>query len=125
MVALQAAGSGIGGPDGNKMLAMIGDTVMKLVLLVDMMATKASRGTIDSTISSIVSNNNLAAKYSDAGIPRWINGNPSQQGMKPPKTRADTIEAILGAVYLDSDKDLDAVRRVMGRLGLAAPNYAG
>ena len=42
---LQAADFGIGGPDSNKTLAMIGDAVMKLVLLVDLTATGASRVT--------------------------------------------------------------------------------
>lgn len=43
-LALQAAGSGIGGPDGNKMLAMVGDAAMKLVLLEDIFSTATSRG---------------------------------------------------------------------------------
>lgn len=43
-LALQAAGSGVGGPDGNKMLAMVGDAAMKLVLLEDMYPNATSRG---------------------------------------------------------------------------------
>lgn len=34
------------------------------------------------------------------------------------KTLATTVEAILGAVYLDSTKNIDTVRQVMTRFGL-------
>lgn len=43
-LALQAAGSGIGGPDGNKTLAMIGDAIMKFILVVDLAKRGLSRG---------------------------------------------------------------------------------
>jgi hypothetical protein len=43
-LALQAAGSGIGGPDGNKPGAMIGDAVMRLIIVDDLAATGRTRG---------------------------------------------------------------------------------
>lgn len=43
-LALQAAGSGIGPTDGNKKLAMIGDAVMKLVILDDLYSDANPRG---------------------------------------------------------------------------------
>lgn len=43
-LALQAAGSGIGGPEGNKKLAMMGDSAMQSVLLEDLVLTENSRG---------------------------------------------------------------------------------
>ncbi|TVY38226.1 hypothetical protein LOCC1_G007655 [Lachnellula occidentalis] len=119
-LALQAAGSGIGGSDGNKTLAMIGDAVMKLILLIDLAESGLPRGAIDSAIQRIASNNNLAQVCDDADITRCINGNPSQLGIKSPKTRAATVEAILAAVYQDSGKDIDEVRKVMNVLGLNA-----
>ncbi len=42
--ALHAAGSPYGGQDGNKTMAMLGDAVLKLVLLDDLIPTGASRG---------------------------------------------------------------------------------
>lgn len=43
-LALQAAGSGVGGPDGNKRLAMIGDSILKSVLIEDLYFSNVSRG---------------------------------------------------------------------------------
>jgi hypothetical protein len=42
--ALHAAGSPDGGSDGNRTMAMLGDAVLRLVLLVDLIPTRASRG---------------------------------------------------------------------------------
>ena len=42
--ALHAAGSPYGGLDGNKTMAMLGDAVLKLVLLDDLILTGVSRG---------------------------------------------------------------------------------
>ncbi|TVY55577.1 Ribonuclease 3 [Lachnellula cervina] len=124
-LALQAAGSGIGGPDGNKTLAMIGDAIMKFILVVDLAKRGLSRGAIDSTTQLIVSNNNVAQVCNDTGITQCINGNPSQLGVQSPKTRAATVEAILAAVFQDSGNDIDEVRRVMNILGLNALGGTG
>lgn len=45
-LALQAAGSGVGPMDGNKKLAMMGDTVMKLIILDDLYTDGTQRGLI-------------------------------------------------------------------------------
>jgi dsRNA-specific ribonuclease len=37
------------------------------------------------------------------------------------KTLATTVEALLGAVYLDSEKDMESVGQAMILLGLKAP----
>ncbi|KAG9245654.1 putative RNAse III [Calycina marina] len=119
--ALHAAGSTYGGHDGNRTMAMLGDAVLKLVLLDDLLPTGASRGFIDRTTSEIVSNQNLAEICTSTTIAYYINGIPSQRGEQPPKTRTATIEAILAAVLLDSGKSIESVRSVMAALGLDAP----
>jgi hypothetical protein len=43
-LALQAAGSGISNPDGNKVVAMIGDAIIRLVTVDDLAATGRTRG---------------------------------------------------------------------------------
>lgn len=43
-LALQAAGSGVGGSDGNKRLAMMGDSVLKSVLIEDLYFANVPRG---------------------------------------------------------------------------------
>jgi dsRNA-specific ribonuclease len=50
------------------------------------------------------------------GIETFVNRNPSSLGVVAPRTMADTIEAIVGAVYLDS-LDFAAIRSVLNILG--------
>lgn len=52
------------------------------------------------------------------GINSFILLNPSLRGTVPQNLMATTVEAILGAVYLDSQRDISAVLRVVIRLGL-------
>lgn len=54
----------------------------------------------------------------DAGIDKHVILHPGHIGRVSDKTLATTIEAILGAVYLDTAKDLDSVNRTMALLGL-------
>lgn len=48
----------------------------------------------------------------------FIHLNPSSGGVVQDRLMATTMEAILGAVYLDSGKDIAAVLRVVINLGL-------
>lgn len=139
-LALQAAGSGVGGKDGNKVQAMLGDAVLKLVLIDNLSEAGHTRGTyhlhpyihqhithsglgsIDQAVQSIVSNNNLAERCTATGITQFINVNPSQGNEKAPKTRSATVEAVLAAVYTDSGRNIVKVQEVMHALGLDAPN---
>ena len=66
----------------------------------------------------MVSNVNLAQAGRVAGLDALVIGNPSQLGMVSDKTVATTVEALLGAVYLDSGKDIVAVKSAMRALGL-------
>lgn len=52
------------------------------------------------------------------GIDKVILLNPSLQGVVQQRLMATTMEAILGAVYLDSHRDIQAVLRVSVHLGL-------
>lgn len=52
-LALQAAGSGVGGNDGNKVQAMLGDTVLKLILIDNLSTAGRSRGTPPSLLPYI------------------------------------------------------------------------
>lgn len=63
-------------------------------------------------------NTNLAQIGFAKAIDKFIHLNPSLQGVVGKKLMATTMEAILGAVYLDS-RDIAAVLRVVVRLGLA------
>lgn len=47
------------------------------------------------------------------GLEAYVNNDPSRRGAVANSTLANTVEAILGAVYLDSNKDIDIVKAVM------------
>lgn len=49
----------------------------------------------------------------DWNITEYLKENPSQKGEEPKTTLASTVEAIIGAVWIDSKGDLGAVRQVI------------
>lgn len=51
-------------------------------------------------------NENLAQIGFSLGLDVYIQLNPSAQGVVPGRLMATTIEAIIGAVYLDSDRNM-------------------
>ncbi|EAW12147.1 putative RNAse III [Aspergillus clavatus NRRL 1] len=106
---------------GNKDLAQIGDAVLRLILILDGYIAKADRAKINDVVSPMVSNPNLAAKGFKVGLEQHILANPSQQGLVSHGVMANAVEAILGAVYLDSNLNTQAVRSAMACLGLAWP----
>ncbi len=68
------------------------------------------------TLSQVASNANLDRIGRQRGLHRYVNSNPSQRQVVSPITMAATMEAILGAVYLDNN--LEKVWEVMQTLGL-------
>ena len=138
--ALQAAGSGTCSAgtrrfaDGNKRLAMLGDAILKLVLVKDWYDTLDIRGILPflSTMvapasdtgleraSDIVGRVGSNANLDRVGRFHWLDDficcNPAQAGHISLNTMATTVEAILGAVYIDGG--IDRVSQVMQTLGL-------
>ncbi|KAL9033905.1 MAG: hypothetical protein Q9214_007289 [Letrouitia sp. 1 TL-2023] len=141
--AFQAAGSLMTSsghrkfPDGNKRLAVVGDTVLQLALAETWYEGSEIRGiSLDyflNTISSaarglhtaaerfnrtrqeVGSNQNLDIIGRQNGLDRLIN---LAAGARQPSagTMAATVEAVIGAVYLDSG--MTQVKDVMQTLGL-------
>ncbi|MCJ1479872.1 hypothetical protein MMC06_000026 [Schaereria dolodes] len=120
--ALQAAGSSVRRAgereirDGNKRLALLGDTILKLVLVEDWYNSQRARVDADQAIQNIGSNANLDRVGREHGLSTLINTNPSQGSFVSPVTMSATVEAILGAVYLDDG--METVKQVMQTLGL-------
>ncbi|KAF7117630.1 hypothetical protein CNMCM5793_006722 [Aspergillus hiratsukae] len=105
--------------DGNKDLAQIGDAVLELVLVKDGYEdNNVARG--DRIVQSQASNRHLAHMGFKAGLESVILINPSQPTVST-GVMATTVEAILGAVYLDSEMNVQAVRAVMALLDLGWP----
>lgn len=52
------------------------------------------------------------------GLDRFIHLNPSARGHVTDNLMATTVEAVIGAVYLDSGYDIAVARKVIIRLGI-------
>lgn len=142
--ALQAPGSfpyaaeGRDFRNGNKRLALLGDAILKVSLLEEWYSTATNislrllrtrypkdiqkvliilSGIGNELVATAGSNTNLAIKGRLRGLDGFVNNNPSQGNTVSDRTVAQTVEAILGAVWLDS-KDLATVRHVMETMGL-------
>ncbi|KAK8125031.1 RNAse III [Apiospora kogelbergensis] len=121
--ALLAAGASTcrkdveGDPRGNKRLALIGDALIRLELVDHWHTTGASPDTTQKVISQKASNQNLEKIGRDAGLARYIILHPAQKHVAR-TTLASAVEALVGAVWLDSSKDYATVRRVVRALNI-------
>ncbi|KAL9607914.1 MAG: hypothetical protein Q9167_007217 [Letrouitia subvulpina] len=139
--AFQAAGSWSSGhrmfPEGNKRLAVVGDTVLQLALAETWFESLETRGippesTLDTKYSAadglhttaerfnyilqeVGGNQNLTTIGRQNGLDHFIN---LAAGARQPSagTVATTVEAVIGAVYLDGG--MIHVKAVMETLGL-------
>jgi len=107
-----------GKQNGNKRLALVGDALIRLIILDDWYADGTSTEEGSNLVSSRGSNKNLNEVGAERGLSRYIKLNSCQKGTAPPTTMASTVEAIIGAVWEDSGKDLDRVRAVVRALDL-------
>ena len=70
----------------------------------------------DAIRQSVANNANLEMIGHATGLVAFVNLERGSQGVVSKVTMSATVEAILGAVYLDSN--MDTVKRVMNTLGL-------
>ncbi|CAI7625838.1 unnamed protein product [Penicillium pancosmium] len=107
--------------DGNKDLALLGDTVIKLILVKEGLRRHATRGQINNVISEKSSNAYLAQRGFSTGLAESVFANRSQGNMIYPGPMASTTEAIVGAVFIDSKEETVVVKGVMEALGVSWP----
>jgi ribonuclease-3 len=69
-------------------------------------------------LNNRASNNALATLGLSKGLDKHVIINPAQWGIVSNKTMATTVEALIGAVFIDSGLDINAVRAVMVNLGI-------
>lgn len=77
-------------------------------------------GSIDAVVQRLARNDNLTARGFELGIDAYIQNNPSQ-GTISRGVMATTVEAIIGAVYLDKNRELAAVGPIIAAFGLGWP----
>lgn len=107
--ALEAAGATMAS-QGNKRLALIGDAALRLVLYEFGYEDQASIRDMTNAQNTRATNENLAQIGFSLGLDVYIQLNPSAQGVVPGRLMATTIEAIIGAVYLDCNKNIMVIR---------------
>ncbi|KAI0486022.1 ribonuclease III domain-containing protein [Xylaria cf. heliscus] len=118
--ALQAPGSDVPTlngrrlAEGNKGLSLVGDGVISLVIRLDSYMKNQYIGEANESLQRLVNNHRFATKCDKTGLAACINRNQSQRGFISPRTLADTVEAVIGAVYLDGG--IDKAKSVMQTL---------
>ncbi|CAG8103747.1 unnamed protein product [Penicillium nalgiovense] len=106
--------------DGNKILALVGDRVLDLVIVISGRKRNKPRGEISEMIKQRAGNAYLTQQGFDLGIDKFIVKNPSQSFVAK-NVMADTMEEIIGAVYLDCNSQIPPCAHVMTALGLSWP----
>ncbi|OOF93982.1 hypothetical protein ASPCADRAFT_209230 [Aspergillus carbonarius ITEM 5010] len=104
--------------DGHKDLAQVGDAVLRMTLTLDGYQARKTRLEISDTISSNASNPNLAATGFEKALNNFVIANPAQGRIISKGVMASTVEALIGAVYIDSNLDIKPVRSVIDALEL-------
>ncbi len=97
----------------NERLEFLGDSVLNFVIAEQLYTTNKyfSEGELTRRRSLGVNNKFLAERAGELCLSSYLllgKGEAKQQGSENPKTLANTLEAIIGAIYLDSD--LSSVR---------------
>lgn len=119
LTALEAAGASIT-QQGNKRLALIGDAALRLVLHEFGFENEYSIGDMTMALNTHATNAHLAGIFDNLGLDAFIQLNPSAQGVIPERLKATTIEAIIGAVYLDCNKDIMTIRQLILHLNIVS-----
>lgn len=137
--ALLAAGAAAsskhieGDVQGNKRLALLGDSVLQEAVLEPWYNSEESTSgyarlwTLLETLTlldvghnrvkNLCRNTKLSQVAQRSGISSYITKNPCQSGLVPQETAASTIEALVGAVYLDSGEDISTVKKALKAIG--------
>ena len=94
----------------NERLELIGDSILGFIVAEQLYKTNKyfSEGELTRRRASLVNNESLAKKAKEMGIGKFLllgKGEQKQNGDRNPTNLANALEALIGAVYLDSDMD--------------------
>ena len=98
----------------NERLELLGDSLLSFIVAEQLYKTNRyfSEGELTRRRALLVNNNFLAEKAKKLELGRYLllgKGEKKQNGHRTPSNLANALEALIGAVYLDSD--LETVRR--------------
>jgi ribonuclease-3 len=107
---------------GNDLLATVGDAVLDLAVAAILYGNSgpvgpfltSAKGDLTIERSRLVNNDKLAEFFEKMGLRQYLNLSSGQKGMEVPNSiLAQAYEAIVGAIFLDSDYEnaTDFVRR--------------
>ncbi|DAA77529.1 TPA_exp: putative RNAse III [Trichophyton benhamiae CBS 112371] len=102
----------------NTGLAQVGKAVMELFLITDGYDKDMDPENIDTLLTFVLDNSKLADIGTKKGLGRCMMGMRSSTANLTPLYTARTVQALMGAVYLDSDGDLEKLYEAMMAIGL-------
>ncbi|KAK8116891.1 uncharacterized protein PG998_005172 [Apiospora kogelbergensis] len=100
--------------DGNASLALLGDGILRVGVGLQSRRLCETKGLSSLRISRAANNGNLARVCDTSCLTDCIVLHESTQGFASDKMKGTTVEAVLGAVFLDAD--LEAALAVMRQL---------
>lgn len=109
--------------EGNRRLAWLGDSVLRTALLEPWYHGQQTRNqAVTRWAGNMMSNQHLSNVAINLEIDHCMS---LEQGLRFDEIneidRASTVEALIGAVYVDCGRDIGVVQGVMGVLGLECP----
>ncbi|KAK5077216.1 hypothetical protein LTR64_005303 [Lithohypha guttulata] len=105
--------------DGNRRLAQLGHKVLDLVLNDVWFHAGSDRESVNNIVTTCTSASYLAAVARRHGLDLCVNNCVRQDLDGPsPKTLKLAVTALIGAVWLDSDKDITVVSKLVNTLGI-------
>ncbi|KAF2846228.1 ribonuclease III [Plenodomus tracheiphilus IPT5] len=112
-----ASRADIDGPKkGNKRLALVGDAALRLAVLDEWFDGGTDTADGHGQVMNVGTNERLAEVARKWKVKDCIIANPCQQGEAPRELLAATMEAIVGAVWVDSKGNLETVQKVFKTL---------
>lgn len=122
--ALQLAGNGttvVGGRvvlNGNKRLAVLGNLAVDVVLCSSWYEDGGSEGAWSAMRQSVSSNAKLAQAGKELDLGELLKQNPTNNISVSDRMMATLVEAVVGAVWLDSGRKVESAREALKAMGL-------
>ncbi|KAJ5138345.1 uncharacterized protein N7515_003193 [Penicillium bovifimosum] len=105
----------------NKQLRLVGAASMRLVLSADGFRKNESLKGIEAVLKERTGKGHLCIQGFNLGIDKFILLDGSHRGVVEESMMITTMQAIIGAVHVDSSTPIDSSARTMAALGLSWP----